>query len=834
MITIIEYALMAGASYISTRSELNKFPVPEDWVRIGRDVKDSGFEAATFQKGSEIVISFAGTYPTSIGDQLTNSQLALGPNLFGMAQLEAAAAYYLQVKADNPNATITLTGHSLGGGLAALVGVFFGVRAHTFDQAPFANTAEFSLLRLDAAAQLKTDLLAQGHTEAALSGLTNFLQLRQTNGGIPNSNLVTDINVQGEFLSNAPSTLFDRIGTTELEFNHNSVDGILSGFSLHAQSLLTAFLQSKQTADAGKALNDVTYKLTDLLKMIFDENLYSFSTDPNSTNENFLERIVKHQAGNGTALPADAMVTRFTADLWKLAQVGGLTMNDGHIDTSLHNVSKALIAFAMQFYYENTTNATDPDKTLFTDLTTVGGIQFDMREVSSTFAALADNQAFKLNEAKGYKEFFSLYLNDPGFTFTAEERSLITNLLPYMREWHVQAGTGGMEATDTLGLGSFMLGGATNDTLTGGNKADLLVGNAGNDTLNGGDGDDVILGGANQDTLHGDAGNDILIGGTGVDILDGGEGNDQLKGGDGVDVYQFNGTYGTDIVTDSDGQGFITIDNTPANSGTFKLENIYKNEGTGYTFTRVNGGTTLIISKEGDANRVIINDWSAGDLSINLTGSAPATPQATLSGDFKKKINDNGTEADTYAIENNNYVDDGAEAGALDLLNGTAGKDVIDGKAGSDYINGKAGDDYIAGGTEGDYIQGGLGKDTLMGGAGDDKIYGSSDENIRMPSSVNFRPPTITFTHMQGTGFNWVSGYDDSDTYSNGTPHGYTNPSPRNRLADDQGNLIDGGAGNDFIAAGTGADYVHGGADMDLIFVANDAVYENSFERRAA
>ena len=105
-----------------------------------------------------------------------------------------------------------------------------------------------------------------------------------------------------------------------------------------------------------------------------------------------------------------------------------------------------------------------------------------------------------------------------------------------------------------------------------------------------------------------------------------------------MDVYQFTGTYDTDIITDKGGQGFISIDNTPANSGTFRLENIYKNEGTGYTFTQVNGGSTLIISKEGDANRIIINDWSAGDLSINLTGSAPTTPQATLSGDFKKLI----------------------------------------------------------------------------------------------------------------------------------------------------------------------------------------------------
>lgn len=48
-------------------------------------------------------------------------------------------------------------------------------------------------------------------------------------------------------------------------------------------------------------------------------------------------------------------------------------------------------------------------------------------------------------------------------------------------------------------------------------------------------------------------------------------------------------------------------------------------------------------------------------------------------------------------------------------------------------------------------------------------------------------------------------------------PVGYSN-APRNRLADDQGNLIDGGAGDDFIAAGTGADYVHGGAGRDFIF----------------
>lgn len=61
----INYALMAGASYISTRAEINRFPVPSGWQEMvdERTTKPSGFEATSFTNGSEIVISFAGTDP---------------------------------------------------------------------------------------------------------------------------------------------------------------------------------------------------------------------------------------------------------------------------------------------------------------------------------------------------------------------------------------------------------------------------------------------------------------------------------------------------------------------------------------------------------------------------------------------------------------------------------------------------------------------------------------------------------------------------------------------------------------------------------------------------
>jgi len=62
----IDRALMAGTAYFSTRSEINRIPVPQGWSeRIEFRVRDdsSGFEARTFQKGAEVVISYAGTNP---------------------------------------------------------------------------------------------------------------------------------------------------------------------------------------------------------------------------------------------------------------------------------------------------------------------------------------------------------------------------------------------------------------------------------------------------------------------------------------------------------------------------------------------------------------------------------------------------------------------------------------------------------------------------------------------------------------------------------------------------------------------------------------------------
>ena len=462
MVTLIDYALMAGGSYISSRADLNRFATPKDWtelIEFRKSDSASGFEATAFSNGIETVISYAGTDFSQPGNDFLHGNIPLATG-FVSDQLRQAAEYYLQLKAIKPN--ITITGHSLGGGLASLIGVFFGATTFTFDQAPFAQTARFG------ATALKSYLVDQGHTALELSGLTNFITLQQADGGIPNSGLVTNLNVQGEIVSLGSSLRIGNDASIQKGTNASVLD-IPFAVSLHSQALLTAFLQANQTAATGKGLADVTFKLTDLLKMVFDDKLFAFKTDKSNTkDENFLERIVKHETGVGVVIPKDAMVTRFTADLWKLAKDNGLTLTDGNagfFSSATNNISKALSAFAMQKYYEETTASAGYKKELFEQIT--GGIQFDMANVSKKFAAAFQaSEKLTLKDAKGFDLYFKNYLASTNFT--GSERQLIEAVLPFMRHWYVQAGSNGLAYTDSQNRGAFMLGGNGSDALVGG------------------------------------------------------------------------------------------------------------------------------------------------------------------------------------------------------------------------------------------------------------------------------------------------------------------------------------------------------------------------------
>lgn len=788
MADTVDYAMMAGRVYLSTRTTINYLPdlQSKGWNEFAHVAgltnpafpATSGFEATSFIKVNEIVISYAGTYPADLtGDWEANLGLGTG---VGSVQLLQAAKYYMQVKANNPTAHITFTGHSLGGGLASLMAVFFNETAVTFDQAPFRNSANAAV-----AQQIQQALTSMFPASTYplvstwLDPLNRFVLsfdpfgLDWSQDGLATREAkVSNINVQGEFLTVQP--LLSRIGSQQNTLEHGTVDLTLAA-QLHSQALMTALLQSDQSKQSGvvsSSLRDVSFKLPDMIRLIFSDKLYNFPTD--RPDENFIERLVRHQNGvagltAGEALiAADAMLTRFTQDVIKLAQDNGLTMTDGNagfFSSASNNVSKTLMAFAMQMYYEGTANATNPNKRLFSDVT--GGIQFDIADVSKTFVtALQNSEKLNLTDAKGFDLYIQNYLASS--SFTASERQLIQSMLPYMRDWYVQAGANGLANTDILNRGAFMLGGNGSDALVGGTGADLLVGNAGDD------------------------------------LLMGGKGNDTLIGGKGTDTYIFQTADGRDTVLDSDGLGSIVHGGDTLTGGAQYGDNrVYRSADKMHLYVLANDSTLLI------GGQIVVQgyDKARGDLGIvygdALAPIEPVTVTPNIKGDLKPIDTNPNQEGDQFSNDalGNLIVGTEVEAGRVDTLRDSTGNDHITSGGGNDIVyTTRGGDNKVETGSGRDWVYGGVGKDLVMGGADADILQGGGgDDRLYADGQVTVAQAIANGNSQTGSGSkgDWLAGNAGDDILAG--------------AADDD--VLTGGAGADLLIGGAGNDEILGDVD---------------------
>jgi hypothetical protein len=139
MITKQTYALLSLHVYAADPVERKNKPLlPANWTEIlPQPTGTDGFAYAVYKNSTtnEVVIAFRGT-DNDFSDWTTNLGLSI-------SQEKQAAAVYARVLRDygtdaqgNSLNNITFTGHSLGGGLAGTMAVWFNRPAVVFDPAP--------------------------------------------------------------------------------------------------------------------------------------------------------------------------------------------------------------------------------------------------------------------------------------------------------------------------------------------------------------------------------------------------------------------------------------------------------------------------------------------------------------------------------------------------------------------------------------------------------------------------------------------------------------------------------------------------------------------------
>jgi len=389
------------------------------------------------------------------------------------------------------------------------------------------------------------------------------------------------------------------------------------------------------------------------------------------------------------------------------------------------------------------------------------------------------------------------------------------------------------------GLYKLLLGGDTDDNLTGSGDADAVMGGRGHDSVDGGDGNDTLMGDTDGNTgqdatplvLNIDnlvsqtySGNSAVAGDSAVyrDVAfleDGTSVWGRLVLVSSSDPYMsidLSGDRGAEILMDGYGTGdtaefrleffdpttgealelnsTATFNDLDQNYDAWDVEAVTL-DADDFNAFGTSSDSSLNVTQDGstvraagtEANNPDDEDaWFSAEFdgrsSINFTLEARNTPSGfTLSGDL---------------IEDAVYTP--IDAGNDTLLGGL-GSDVIFGEGGNDLLDGGEGDDSIDGGEGDDILTGGLGADTLIGGLGGDTMSGGDGDDL-------------------------IDGGEGDDSLSTGIGNdtllgGEGNDTLHNSAGDDS---LVGGVGDDSIVATEGNDTLEGGAGNDTMYAGVD------------
>ncbi|MBS0419786.1 MAG: DUF2974 domain-containing protein [Proteobacteria bacterium] len=767
---VSDLAALAAHTYFEGRSAQNRAPLPTGATVLDHySDRKTGFEATVYSYAGKTVIAYAGTLPGTI-DFMSDASLSFG---ITDDQLKQAAEFYESAK-QTYGGDIVFTGHSLGGGLASLMGVFFNKPTVAFDEAPFRLSATQAT-----ASALASYIAFRGYgTDPDLAGYTTLesalatavpeltstllalgmvspmaayaLATRPYPTSIPREYQITSIATKGEFLTAGADdfTAFIlnkvRIAGTSTEVLDNGGFGRLSGGDLHSMNMLAAFEEEP-------GLRAISLQLPELLPSMFDSSLYSHViADP-------LADIFVRLRTNQYSSPTANTLGKFTADLQKLVGSSGQAQTNS-------SMRSALEVAAMEYYYFN-----NPATATALFSSNSGALSFNFSDIATS-------------SPKSRSRLIAAVANDLG-----SESQSISSQLSQENAWHIQSGEAVLNWT--AGVGD--------------SHNDAVVGGTGDDTENGGDGADFLVGNAGGDALDGGSGGDILVGGAGADTLTGGTGADELYGGAGDDKYAFSSGDGFDLIDDSDGQGEIWVNNTQVTAGSVIAEDKWQSSDGNLTISRVltqSGSSShydLLIRNSSDSVSVLVRNWTDGDLGISLGSSSDPAPLPT----------------DYYGTDDDN------DAWA------TSSPQRIFGLGGNDALLGWGGNDDIYGGSGSDFLIGGTGQDNISGGDDTDLIFGDwQDGGIAGTLYVSPSEPFDNYLGIQTlfSGRGWGVGWSPSQQFPQSdwrdAQLGELGVTFDTSYTPGDADTIDAGDGDDWVYAGDGGDRVFGGSGKDVVF----------------
>lgn len=786
------YALFAANVYGATnngaggsplvRSERNTLPLPSsDWVIIAERVSATGFMARAYREIStgRVIIAYAGTTEESSMDWYAgNVPAAAG---LPSPQVIEAARFYMDVL-NSPygqSGTISFTGHSLGGGLASLMAVYFNHEAIVFDQAPFEKSAD----SYAAVMAVQVALVAQGYQLP--ESFAEYIALDQMGGAFyPSpSRLAREHNVDQVFVTGEVLSLAGRVSTdviAQIASRINIPLGILalsidkiqstvreldveaqSGYGwellpeykggnpvdLHSISLLAGLLISEDFFDATKDRQE-------LLARVF-AGQYSDIKSSDPRRSTLLELLIQRHVADEQALDVLA------------ADIGKIT-------------GQVLSGYAATFAH------TQGDK-----------------EVTMTLAAALVDAVLAGMYAQGngrpkdqFVKVFENFLNDGvgSLHFDADDLGeQSSNGLSALREYLNSVSNGSIRNSQILNHARWTIQNTAVGISSAGpndSRSDVMIGVEGNNTFLGGGGDDILIGGIGNDDFSGESGNDTLVGGFGADS------------------YRFytsdSSQDSTDTIIDSWGDGTIFFDDVAVTAGDRISEATWYDSTKKLKLTYIyeSFGSALVISVIDTGDIIRVMGWSSGELGIVLSGSVPDVTGISMTSD-----------ADLFGSYGAN-----------------AGNDIVNGLAGNDGIEGGAGDDYLNGGIGSDLILGGAGDDRLFGGAGNDFIYdGSEQADLRelstQPNSNGKSELDLFEEDVLAIGSSLITKGLSWYVASSSTGHVVMAPNWAIHSPDINpggSDVIDAGDGDDIVYAGEGDDVVIGGEGHDTLVGGHD------------